>query len=261
MIKIFSLLFLVFQIATLSAQNITISVKKGTATINNTKRTSKNPGMKIYKADKISASQDAILLFRKGSSTLNINCPCPNLSYNSISKKLTSNSYNISYFDIFFNQPIEAAAKSQKGGASRGNGTEIDTFSINLIDSAWIMNDEYFVQWKSDFPSKQLGNMKLYKKEDVCSPIVESEKSFIELQGLSPGWYQLDFNLNLTIGIELMAYSRSYVFLIPTIEEKMRVQKEIIGITEELNKFENEELKSIILDEYKTNRRLYGLEE
>lgn len=103
--------------------------------------------------------------------------------------------------------------------------------------------------------------MKLYKKEDVCSPIVESEKSFIELQGLSPGWYQLDFNLNLTIGIELMAYSRSYVFLIPTIEEKMRVQKEIIGITEELNKFENEELKSIIRDEYKTNRRLYGLEE
>ena len=39
----------------------------------------------------------------------------------------------------------------------------------------------------------------------------------------------------------------------------MRVQKEIVGITEELNKFENEELKSIILDEYKTNRRLYGL--
>ena len=41
----------------------------------------------------------------------------------------------------------------------------------------------------------------------------------------------------------------------------MRVQKEIIWITEELTNFENEELKSIILDEYKTNRRLYGLEE
>ena len=122
------------------------------------------------------------------------------------------------------------------------------------------MNDEYFVQWKSDFPSKQLGNMKLYKKEDVSSPIVESENN-IKLQGLLPGWYQLEFNVDLTIGIELINYARTYVFLIPTMEEKMQVQKEIIGITEELNKFENEELKSIILNEYKTNRRLYGLEE
>ena len=50
-------------------------------------------------------------------------------------------------------------------------------------------------------------------------------------------------------------------FLATTNEEKLQVQNEIIGITEELNKFENEELKSIILDEYKTNRRLYGLNE
>ena len=259
MIKIISLLILVFQITTLSAQNIAISVKKGIAIINNSKRSSKDPGMKIYKADKISASQDAILLFRKGSSTLNINCPCPNLSYNSISKKLTSNSYNISYFDIFFNQPIEAAAKSQKGGASRGNGTEIDTFSINLIDSAWIMNDEYFVQWKSDFPSKQLGNMKLYKKDDVSSPIVESEKNIINLQGLSPGWYQLDFEVELSITLKTYNVNGSLVFLLPTNEEKMKVLNEITAIIKELNQFENEELKSIILNEYKSNRRLYGL--
>ena len=48
-------------------------------------------------------------------------------------------------------------------------------------------------------------------------------------------------------------------FLATTNLEKLQVQKEIVGIKEELNKFENEELKSIILDEYKTSRRLYGL--
>ena len=259
MIKYISLLIIAFQIATLSAQNITISVKKGSAKINNEEWLPNYPPKKILKTDKISASENTILLVRKGNSFKDIKCPCPNLSYNSISKKLTSNSYNISYFDIIFNQPLEVAAKTQKGGASRGIESEIDTFSINLIDSAWIMNDEYFVQWKSDFPSKQLGNMKLYKKDDVSSPIVESEKNIIQLQGLSPGWYQLDFDVDLTIGLDLLKYSCSYVFLIPTNEEKMRVQKEIVGIAEELNKFENEELKSIILDEYKTSRRLYGL--
>ena len=261
MIKYISLLIIAFQIATLSAQNITISVKKGSAKINNQEWLPNYPPKKILKTDKISASENTILLVRKGTSFKDIKCPCPNLSYNSISKKLTSNSYNVSYFDIIFNQPIEADAKSQINGASRGIETEIDTFSINLIDSAWIMNDEYFVHWKSDFPSKQLGNMKLYKKDDVSSPIVESEKNIIQLQGLSPGWYQLDFDVDLTIGLDVLNYSCSYVFLIPTNEEKMRVQKEIIGITEELNKFENEELKSIILDEYKTSRRLYGLNE
>ena len=266
--KYLSLLIIAFQISTLSAQNITISVKKGTAKINNQEWLVKYPPKIILKTDKISVSENAILLVRKGSSVDDINCPCPNLSYSSISKKLSSkskknssNSRNISYLDIIFNQPIEADAKSQINGATRGIESEIDTFSINLIDSAWIMNDEYFVQWKSDFPSKQLGNMKLYKKDDVSSPIVESEKNIIQLQGLSPGWYQLDFDVDLTIGLDLLKYSCSYVFLIPTNEEKLQVQNEIIGITEELNKFENEELKSIILDEYKTNRRLYGLNE
>lgn len=259
--KLILLLILVVQIETLYAQDIKLSVKKGIAKINGKEWLKNYPPKSILKTDKISASENAILIFRKGSSFARINCPCTNLSYKIISKKLTLNSVNISpsTIDVIFNKPLEAEASKQKGGVSRGDVTEIDTFSINLIDSAWIMSDEYFVHWESDFPSKQLGNMKLYKKDDVSSPIVESEKNIINLQGLSPGWYQLDFEVELSITLKTYNVNGSLVFLLPTNEEKMQVLNEITAIIKELNQFENEELTSIIIDEFKNTRRLYGL--
>lgn len=257
--KLFLLLILATQIQTLSAQNILLSVKKGTARINGKEWLPNYPPLKLYKVDKISTSEDAILLFQKGFSTTNMNGKYTNLSYNTISKKFASNTVKVSYIDVIFNIPIEAESESQKGGVSRGTGAELDTFSINLIDSAWIMNDEYFVHWKSDFPSKQIGSMKLSKKSNLSIPIMESEDATIPLKDLTPGWYQLDFSFEQTIGIKLLNYTYSYIFLIPSQEEKLQIQKDIEEITKELNEFENEELKSIILNEYMINRRLYGL--
>lgn len=257
--KIYSILVAVVVIQFTYAQDIMISVKKGKATINGKEWLTNYPPKKIGKTDLISATENSILLIRKGSSIAKINCPCSKLNFAGLAKKIAANGKNLSYTSVIFNKPLEARVKTQTGGVSRGSGA-LDTFSINLIDSAWIMNDEYKVQWRSDLPSEQLGNLRLVKlNENFVSK--ESTENNITLLNLTSGWYHLDFALKQSSVKENWTLEATYLFYIPTEKEKEQVLNEIKGITEELNQFEDEELSDIILEAHKKDRRLYGLSE
>jgi hypothetical protein len=260
MTKLICFLFLAVQFNQLSAQDLTLSVKKGKAVINGKDMLTNYPPKKIQKTDKISATDNSILVIRKGSSITKINCPCTNLSFALLNKKLSSSKAKVSYADVIFNKPLETEAKPQGGSVSRGEGGVLDTFSINIMDTAWVMNDFYRVKWNSDLPSKQLGSIRLYSKLST-EPILESSEKHIDLKALNPGWYHLDFEIEQKANTESWNLEASYVFYIPTKEEKEQVLIEYQGITEELKQFEDDELSEIILDAYVTDRRLYGLGE
>jgi len=260
MTKLIVLIFLFFGFNQFYAQEVTLSVKKGKAVINGKEWLTTYPPKSILKSDKISASDNAILLIRKGSSIAKINCPCTELSFTLLNKKLAANKTKVTYADVIFNKPLEAEAKAQKGGVSRGSGSELDTFSINIVDTAWIMNDPYRIQWRSDLPSKQLGKMRIYQ-ENSNSPIIESTEKFIDIKGLNPGLYHVDFDIEQNSSTQNWTLEASYFFYIPTKEEKEQVLIEYKGIIDELNQFGDEELSKIILDDYKKARRLYGLSE
>lgn len=260
MTKLICFLFLVVQFHQLSAQDLTLSVKKGKAVINGKDMLTNYPPKKIQKTDKISATDNSILVIRKGSSITKISCPCTGLNYALLNKKITASKAKVSYADVIFNKPLEKESSRQEGKVSRGEGGELDTFSINIVDTAWIMNDFYRVKWNSDLPSKQLGSIRLYSKLSN-EPILESTEKHIDLKALNPGWYHLDFEIEQKGNTESWTLENSYIFYIPTKEEKEQVLIEYQGITEELKQFEDDELSEIILDAYVSDRRLYGLGE
>lgn len=260
MIKIFLLTALALQLNTIFSQDITVSVKKGKVIINDKEFSNSYP-KQILKTDKISASTDAILLIRKSTSAELIKCPCSDLSFAQISKKLSSSKAKVTtYTNVVFNKPLQSEVKPQKGGVSRGTGGEIDTFSINIVDSAWIMNDLYRVEWHSDFESTPIGNIVLYSQE-ADTPIEESSKKYIDLKTLKAGWYHIDFKIRQKGLTESWNTEASYIFYVPTPDEKEQVLMELKGISEELKQFEDEEFSKIILDSYKKEHHLVGLSE
>ena len=257
--KIFLLTALSLQLNSIFSQDITVSVKKGKVIINDKEFSNSYP-KKILKTDKISASTDAILLIRKSTSAELIKCPCSDLSFAQISKKLSSSKAKVTtYTNVVFNKPLQSEVKPQKGGVSRGTGGEIDTFSINIVDSAWIMNDLYRVEWHSDFESTPL-NIGLYSQE-ADTPIEESSKKYIDLKTLKAGWYHIDLKIQQKGLTESWDYTDSYIFYVPTPDEKEQVLMELKGISEELKQFEDEEFSKIILDSYKKEHHLVGLSE
>jgi hypothetical protein len=234
-----------------------MSVKKGKVSINGKDWLSSYPPKPLKKNDKIVASNNAILLFRKGSSIVKISCPCKDLSYSSISKKLTSNGVKVSYSDIIFNKPLEAEAKKQHGGVSRGNGSEIDTFAINISDSAWVMNHPYFIEWKSSFLSKTNGPIQLFNKGSE-NPIKESTSNKIEINNLVPGWYNIKLKASVFVETNDIQVDANYIFYIPTEQEKIDLLQEIDNLKKELVLL-GEDITEIILGEFVQSKRLYGL--
>lgn len=260
MIKFLLFLLLCVSVNFAQAQDLMLSVKRGKAIINGKDWLVNYPPKKIVKTDKISATDNAILLIRKGSAIAKINCPCTSLSFTVLNNKVAANKSKVTYADVIFNKPLEAEAKKQTGGVSRGTEGEIDTLSINLVDTAWIMNDVYRVQWRSDLPSTQVGNMRLYQV-NKSTPIIESAEKYLDLKGLQSGWYHIDFEINQKAATESWTAEASYVFYVPTAQEKEQVMQEYKGIKEELEQFEDDELSEIILDSYRKDRRLFGLSE
>ncbi|MFZ9587871.1 MAG: hypothetical protein ACO29U_09740 [Crocinitomicaceae bacterium] len=81
------------------------------------------------------------------------------------------------------------------------------------------------------------------------------------MKGLQSGWYHIDFEINQKAATESWTAEASYVFYVPTVQEKEQVMLEYKGIKEELEQFEDDELSEIILDSYRKDRRLFGLSE
>ena len=93
-------------ISHINAQDILLSVKKGTITIDKVQWLSTYPPKKLNKTSIINSSDDAIILVRKGSKLAKIYCPCNNLKYSEVNQKINgqaikSNSYSLLLFSIF----------------------------------------------------------------------------------------------------------------------------------------------------------------
>jgi len=78
---------------------------------------------------------------------------------------------------------------------------------------------------------------------------------------LQAGWYHIDFKIRQKGLTESWNTEASYIFYVPTLEEKEQVLMELKGISEELKQFEDEEFSKIILDSYKKEHHLVGLSE
>lgn len=243
----------------LSCVNVTLSqvqifVKNGTLTVGQTTHQA-GAVVSLKTSDKVVTSEKTKAIVKKQSQLMELE-KNKTYTYNQIQEKLDKKS---NFTQAFVNAATSQQVVQKRNIGAAPRGLEIDSFSINLLDTAWIMNDFYRVKWNSDLPSKQLGSIRLYSSLST-EPILESTEKHIDIKALNPGWYHIDFDIEQKGNTESWMLENRYVFYIPTKEEKEQVLIEYQGITEELKQFEDDELSDIIIDAYLSERRLYGLE-
>jgi len=252
----FILIVILSFITNLKAQDILVAVKKGAVTINDATVTSKSLPKKVTKNTRISSKQEAILLINKGSKYNKIYCPCEELSYADITKKLGQQSIKgNSSTQVIFNKPLEKEGGAQKGSVSRGGNSEQDFF-INIEDSALIFNASYSIEWKSPYEITYSKQPELLNLETNLTQQLSSNSS-IETATLVPGWYELYFEGQTLLNSKLVSIKLRIPFQIPTLEQKELISAEIEEIkaaTIDLG----EDIYEIYLNEYLLSKHILG---
>jgi hypothetical protein len=253
---LFILFVVLFFITNLKAQDIFVAVKKGAVTINDATVTSKSLPKKVTKNTRISSKKEAILLINKGSKYNKIYCPCEELSYADITKKLSQQPVKgNSSTQVIFNKPLEKEGGAQKGSVSRGGNGEQD-FYINIEDSAVIFNASYSIEWKTPFQITYSKQPELLNLETKLTQQLSSNSS-IETATLVSGWYELSFEGQTVIDSKLVSIKLRIPFQIPTPEQKELISAEI----EELKAATidlGEDIFEIYLNEYLLSKHILG---
>jgi hypothetical protein len=256
MTKLLSFLIALTILKTIVAQDILLSVKKGTVLIDQTNWQVSYPPKKITKSSTISSNGEAILLVRKGSKYAKIYCPCENLSYTQINQKINSQAIKSnSYSNVIFNKPLETELGVQKGSASRGGGQE-DNFYINIEDSSVIYNPEFVIEWRSPSNLSYIDGPQLINSKDSSVRLLPSQTS-IETVDLEPGWYTLKFKANTMIKEQNVVLNAVIPFYIPSNEEKEKINLNIEELKRSTIAF-GEDIYEIYLTEFLTKNRILG---
>jgi hypothetical protein len=240
----------------ISAQDILLSVKKGTVTVDKVQWLSTYPPKKLNKTSVINSSNDAIILVRKNSKYAKIYCPCENLKYSEINQKINGQAIKSnSYSNVIFNKPLETEIGKQKGSVSRG-AEQDEAFFINISDSALVFNTDYTISWRSSNELKYLEQPKI--KSVVDNTIIElNEVNNVELTQLAPGWYELSFKASSITSQNDILIQLSVVFKVLTQQEKDKILIDTERIQKETALF-GEDIYEIYLLDYLNSNKILG---